>query len=55
MSDEKNEVEIDKVKAAKIMHKIIIEEASNLKTKGKTDSAMVKSIQKMIEEEVQCF
>ncbi len=55
MSEENNEIEIDKVKASKIMQKIIIEEAANLKSKGKSDSDMVRTIQKMIEEEVQCF
>ncbi len=55
MSNEQFEVTIDDVKAKKIMHKIIIEEANNLKTKGKSDNDMVKNIQKMIEEEVKCF
>ena len=53
MSDEKYEIEIDKVKAQKIMQKIILAEATNLKSKQIPD--MVKAIQKMIEEEVQCF
>lgn len=52
---EKEFAAVDKVKAAKIMQKIIIEEAANLKSKGKSDSDMVRTIQKMIEEEVQCF
>ena len=55
MSEENSEIEIDKIKAGKIMQKIIIEEAANLKSKGKSDSDMVRTIQKMIEEEVQCF
>lgn len=53
MSDENKEIEIDKVKAQRIMYKIIQTEATNLKSKQITD--MVKAIQKMIEEEVQCF
>lgn len=55
MSEENNKIEIDKVKAGKIMKKIITKEADNLKSKGKSDSDMVRTIQKMIEEEVQCF
>lgn len=55
MSDERTDVQIDKMKALKIMQKIIIEEASNLKSKEKSDADMVKRIQKMIEEEVQCY
>lgn len=46
---------IDKVKAAKIMQKIIIEEAAAIRSKGDDNASMVKKIQKMIEEEVQCY
>lgn len=53
MNEESKEVEIDKVKAQKIMQKIILAEAKNLKSKEISD--MVKAIQKMIEEEVQCY
>jgi hypothetical protein len=47
-----NEIKIDTKKAQKIMHKIIVAEAANLKSKGKMDAEMVKSIQKIIEEGV---
>lgn len=53
MSKENNEIEIDKEKARRIMQKIILEETKNLKSKQISD--MAKAIQKMIEEEVQCF
>ena len=53
MSDENKDIEIDKVKAQRIMIKIIQTEKSNLNSKQIPD--MVKAIQKMIEEEVQCF
>ena len=46
---------VDKVKAAKIMQKIIVEEATAIKSKGDDNASMVKKIQKMIEEEVQCY
>ena len=46
MSEESIEIKVDEVKASKIMHKIILEEANNLKTKGKSDTDMVKTIQK---------
>lgn len=57
MSDQSENTfaDVDKKKAAMIMRKIILEEANNLKTKGCSDSAMVKNIQKMIQEGVQCF
>lgn len=53
MSDENTEIKVDEAKAKKIMYKIIQTEATNLKSKQIPD--MVKAIQKMIEEEVQCF
>lgn len=46
---------IDELKAKKIMKKIIIEETNNLKTNGDNNSLIVKKIQRIIEEEVQCF
>lgn len=55
MTEETKEPEIDKVKVAKIMQRIIVAETKNLKTKEKMDSAMVKEIQKIIEEEVKCY
>lgn len=48
-------IEIDEQKAIKLMKRIIVQEANNLKTKQKSDQAMVKDIQSMIEEEVKCF
>ena len=48
-------IEIDTVKAKKMLKKIIIREARNIKTKQHNDAEMSKSIKKMIEEEVQCY
>ena len=47
-----NENKIDAKKAQKIMQKIIVAEAANLKSKEKLDAEMVKNIQKIIEEGV---
>lgn len=57
MSEEVNDdfSVVDKVKAAKIMQKIIIEEAAAIKSKSDDNASMVRKIQKMIEEEVQCY
>ena len=58
MSEEKvmqNNTEIDVKKAQKILHKIIIKENNNIKRKDKNDGEMVKMIQKLIEEEVECY
>jgi hypothetical protein len=50
-----NNIEIDTKKATLLIKKIIIKEKNNLKTKQLTDTEMVKSIKKLIEEEVQCY
>ncbi len=57
MSEEINEdfSVVDKSKAQKIMYKIITEETNAIKSKSDDNSSMVKKIQKMIEEEVQCY
>lgn len=58
MTEEKvmqNNTEIDVKKAQKILRKIIIKEASNINRKDKNDGEMVKIIQKLIEEEVDCY
>lgn len=58
MTEEKvmqNNIEIDVKKAQKILRKIIIKEASNINRKDKNDGEMVKIIQKLIEEEVECY
>ena len=48
-------VEIDTRKAQLMLQKIIIKEKTNIKTKQFNDLEMVKKINKMIEEEVQCY
>mgnify|MGYP003523495029 CR=1 FL=1 len=53
MSDENTEIKIDKEKAFKIMQKVILTEAKNLNSRQ--ISNMVKEIQNIIEEEVQCL
>lgn len=45
-------IEIDEKIAQKIMSWIIIQEANNLSSKEKSDSAMIEAIQKKIEKEV---
>lgn len=50
-----NGVEIDTDKAEKMLKKLIMREATNIKTKEKNDGQMVAMIKKMIEEEVQCY
>ena len=50
-----NNTEIDVKKAQKILQKIIIKENNNIKRKDKNDGEMVKMIQKLIEEEVECY
>ena len=47
--------DVNKVKAMRIMQKIIIAEANALKAKGNESSSIVKTIQSLIEEEVQCY
>lgn len=58
MSEEKiiqNNTEIDVKKAQLILQKIIIKENNNIKRKDKNDGDMVKIIQKLIQEEVECY
>lgn len=50
-----NGVEVDIVKAQKIMKKIIINEKKNLSTKELDNLKMIRKIKKMIEEEVECY
>lgn len=50
-----NSVEIDEEKAKRLLNRVIIEEVRNVKTKKYNSSEMVKRIQKMIEEEVECY
>ena len=49
------DIEIDKLKALRLTRKIVLTEGNNLRSKGKTDAEMVKTIMKMIEEEVECY
>lgn len=58
MTEEKvmqNNTEIDVKKAQKILQKIIIKESNNIRSKAKNDGEMVKIIQKLIQEEVECY
>lgn len=58
MTEEKvmqNNTEIDVKKAEMILQKIIIKENNNIKSKAKNDGEMVKMIQKLIQEEVECY
>jgi len=58
MTEEKvmqNNTEIDVKKAQLILKKIIVKESNNLKRKDKNDGEMVKLIQKLIQEEVECY
>ena len=58
MTEEKvmqNNTEIEVRKAQKILQKVIIKENNNIKRKDKNDGEMVKMIQKLIEEEVECY
>jgi len=50
-----NGIEIDPGKAQKILHRIIINEKRNIKTKQYNDTQMVQIIMKIIEEEVKCY
>lgn len=52
---EVNGITIDVTKAHKMLTKLIIREKVNIRTKQYNDAEMVKMIQKMIEEEVQCY
>lgn len=50
-----NGIEVDRVKAQKLLQKLILREKTNIKTKEKNDGEMVRMIKKMIEEEVECY
>ena len=54
-TEEVNGVILEKKKFTRMMHRIIIAEKKNQKTKEFGDSEMVTHIQKIIEEEVRCF
>lgn len=49
------ELEMDEEKAKRIIHKILLEEQTNVKTKEHNDEDMKKKIEKIIEEEVKCY
>lgn len=53
--NDKNEIIVDKKKAASLIKRIIIAESRNLKSEEKSDNQMVTAIKKMIEEEVKCL
>lgn len=58
MADEqivRNGITIDTKTVKSICRKLIVKEASNLKTKVKNDGQMVKEIQNLIQEEVKCY
>lgn len=48
-------IEIDVLKAQRMLQKLIVREKRNIKTKEKNDGEMVRMIKKMIEEEVECY
>lgn len=48
------EVQVDEKVVERLKKKIIIAENTNLRTKNKSDAAMVKDIAEWIEEEVKC-
>lgn len=50
-----NGVEVDTEKAERMLKKLIVKERINIKSKELNDTQMVKKIQKMIEEEVECY
>lgn len=50
-----NSIEVDVEKANRLLQKLIMKEKVNIKSKELNDMQMVKKIQKMIEEEVQCY
>jgi len=50
-----NGVEVDTVKAQRLLQKTIIKEKNNIKTRQYNDVEMAKIIKKMIEEEVECY
>lgn len=58
MADEqvvKNGITIDTKIVKNICRRLIVKEASNLKTKVKNEGQMIKDIQNLIQEEVKCY
>lgn len=57
MAEEKtvNGITINTKTANKILQKVIVKENNNIKTKDKNDGQMVKIIQDLIQEEVECY
>lgn len=50
-----DEIIVDERKVKTLIRRIIIAEATNLKSEAKSDNEMVKEIKKMIEEEISCY
>lgn len=50
-----NGIEVDTIRAHRILTKIIVREKTNIKTKQYSDPQMVNQIKKLIEEEVECY
>ena len=48
-------VKISSDRTNRLLKKIIVEEATNYKSKSKTESTMIKYIRDLIEEEVKCY
>lgn len=55
MIENVNGIDVDIVKAQKLVNRVIIKEQRNLSTKEFSSGDMVKIIKKMIEEEVECY
>ncbi|OBR95144.1 hypothetical protein CLRAG_09820 [Clostridium ragsdalei P11] len=48
-------IDVDMEKATKMIRRLIVKEKANLRTKEKSDNAMVNIIKDMIKEEVECY
>lgn len=48
-------IQVDEKKVATIIKRILSEESKNIKSGEKSDFDMIKLIQKIIEEEVECY
>jgi hypothetical protein len=48
-------IQIDKIKAKRLLMKLILMEKNNIRTKQFNDAEMVVKIKKAIEEEVECY
>jgi hypothetical protein len=48
-------IKISNDRTNRLLKKIIVEEATNIKSKGKTEVVMIKYIRDLIEEEVKCY